>query len=394
MAKSVKPLIGIGALLLGGLVAAVPAGAQTPVPQCNGQDATIFFNGWTSDDVSEPTDEDFGSLVGLLGTDDDDVIVVGPPSNDLVSDFRSISVHGLAGDDSICFSGVTGETIGDLMIPVFGGAGNDTIFNFPDTTILRQNFIWGEDGDDIIHGSNGDDLLIGGPGDDQIFGYQGTNLIAGEAGDDTIRGGSGLDLIAGGDGDDTIFGAQDGDLLYGGLGKDTIFGGSGNDIIASNDDFIGYAESEFEGTPPGTFGPETPSFGQDTAGGRMFGGVGNDIIIGSNRWDRMQGGAGDDLLLGMEGRDWIRGGTGNDIILGGGGIDNINGNQGNDEIVLQGADIGKGGFGIDTCTTGLAGTANPTIRSCERSADVDLQWPAVAERINETHGTFGDIAIG
>ena len=240
--------------------------------------------------------------------------------------------------------------------------------------------------------------MVGGPGDDQIFGYQGWNIISGDAGDDTIRGGSGFDLIAGGDGNDTIYGAQDDDLLYGGLGKDTIFGGAGDDIVASNDDFIGYVEADFEtgavaDGPPGTFGLETPSFSLDTAGSRMFGGTGDDLIIGSNRWDRMQGGAGDDLLLGLEGRDWIRGGAGNDIILGGANIDDINGNQGNDEIVLHGADIGQGGFGIDTCTTGLAGTANTALGSCENSANVDVQWPALADRINEQDWTFGDIAI-
>ena len=392
-ARSLKPLAGIGALLLGALAAAGPAGAQAPVPQCDGKDATIIKTEWTAEDQYTGTDFDTdfgfvnGGTTGILGTAADDVIVASnnPEMHTLI--------RGLEGNDTICLvqnsTGVTGSTT------VAGDDGDDVIFNMPDA-IFRVVTIVGGAGNDTIHGSNGGDLIEAGPGDDTIFGYQGQNIIYGQEGNDVIRGGRDLDIVAGGDGDDTIYGGQYTDILYGGLGKDTIFGGAGDDLVVSNDDFIGSHEYDFEfrpdaGPEPGRFNATTPSFSQDTAGGRMFGGIGNDIIIGSNRWDRMQGGAGDDLLLGMEGRDWMRGGTGNDIILGGGGIDDINGNQGNDEIILHSQDIGHGGFGLDTCTTGLAGTANPTLRSCENQADIDTQWPELAERINQSWEI--DIAI-
>ena len=84
--KSLKSLAGIGALVLGALAAAGPAGAQEPVPQCDGQDATIVFDDWTVDDLSEHTisdDEDFEpfTVEGLAGTNGDDVIVVGLPAD-------------------------------------------------------------------------------------------------------------------------------------------------------------------------------------------------------------------------------------------------------------------------------------------------------------------------
>ena len=407
--KSLKSLAGIGALVLGALAAAGPAGAQEPVPQCDGQDATIVFDDWNVDDLPEQTiqDEDHGEFIvrSLQGTNGDDVIVLGPQSDEDLS-YEATSydyaVLGLGGDDVICFSGVTPETIVRQTL-VLGGPGNDTIFSMPDA-FLPLTPIWGGEGDDILYGGTGTDVILGGPGDDQIFGYQGgrvgLNVLIGGAGNDIIRGGSDLDLIDGGGDDDTIYGAQDDDILYGGLGRDTIFGGAGDDTITSNDDFFGSTESGIlrssePATPqPASFGPLIPSFSQDIAGSRMFGGTGDDVIIGSDRWDRMQGGAGDDLLLGMEGRDWIRGGAGNDIILGGTNIDDVNGNQGNDEIILHGQDIGQGGFGIDTCTTGLAGTANPTLRSCENTADIDVQWPALVERITDSESVaFREFAI-
>ena len=375
-ARSLKPLAGIGALLLGTLAVAGPADAQAPVPQCDGKDATIVQVDWTPEDAS---------IGQVLGTPGDDVIVAS--GNEY---HGQIQVLGLGGNDTICLLRNGTESGGSVLVD--GGEGDDVIFNMPDA-LFRIVTIAGGPGNDTVHGSNGDDLIIGGPGDDTIFGYQGFNALAGEEGNDTIRGGSDQDLIAGGNGDDLIYGAQESDNLYGGLGKDTIFGGAGDDVVMSNDDFLGTHENGFQDLDlhPGQFAPLTPSFNEDTAGGRMFGGTGNDIIIGSNRWDRMQGGAGDDLLLGMEGRDWMRGGTGNDIILGGGGIDDINGNQGNDEIILHSQDTGHGGFGADTCTTGLAGTANPTLRPCENQADIDTQWPELAERINQSWEI--DIAI-
>ena len=87
----------------------------------------------------------------------------------------------------------------------------------------------------------------------------------------------------------------------------------------------------------------------DIAGARMFGGEGDDMLWGSDRWDRMQGGPGDDVLAGYEGRDYLRGGPGNDMIVGGTNIDDVNGNTGNDRVFIQGADLASGGHGNDSC---------------------------------------------
>ena len=166
-----------------------------------------------------------------------------------------------------------------------------------------------------------------------IVGTAGDDIITGTSGDDVIVSLQGDDSIFAGEGDDTICAGQGNDTVRGALGFDVIFGAQGDDLIfASNGD-------SDEGRT-------------DTAGGRIFGGAGDDEIHGNNRWDRMQGGAGDDLLRGYEGRDWMRGGADRDDISGGLGIDDLHGGNGADRIAIQGADTVRGGNGVDTCILG------------------------------------------
>ena len=162
--------------------------------------------------------------------------------------------------------------------------------------------------------------IVGTPGPDTLVGTDGPDVIAGLQGNDTIDGRGGDDFICGGIGDDTIDGGQ---------GFDVIFGAQGDDLLrAVSDNF----NERF-----------------DTAGSRMFGGAGDDILVGSSRWDRMQGGIGNDVLIGFEGRDWMRGGPGKDSLSGMGAIDDVNGGPGNDNITAERQDLTNGGLGFDTC---------------------------------------------
>jgi hypothetical protein len=122
-------------------------------------------------------------------------------------------------------------------------------------------------------------------------------LIAGVTGGVTVLGGDGNDTISGthlvgtsvamtiyGDaGDDQISGSELNDILFGGIGNDTIIGYDGRDGID--------------------------------------GGEGDDWI---------EGGAGDDLLLGQVGNDSILAGDGRDLVDGGTGSDSIRGGTGED----------------------------------------------------------------
>ena len=180
-----------------------------------------------------------------------------------------------------------------------------------------------------IVGSNGDDHLIGTPGPDVIAALEGNDRVVGLGGDDVLCGGKGDDVIYGGSGFDIIYGAQ---------GTDEIYGADG----------------------------AAPNERSDTAGGRYFGGAGDDSIYGTTRWDRMQGGIGNDLLIGYEARDWIRGGAGSDRLEGLGAIDDMNGGYGNDVLLVGEGDVVKGGPGKrDRCIR--SGGEPARVVSCERS---------------------------
>ncbi len=187
----------------------------------------------------------------------------------------------------------------------------------------------------VVHICNGvEATIVGTAGPDDLVGTPGPDVIAGLQGHDTIRGLGGDDIICGGRG---------ADFIYGGDGFDIIFGAQGNDVIhAANGD----SESERA----------------DVRGARIFGGAGNDWIVGSSRWDRIQGGPGQDLLYGNEGRDWIRGGPGEDLVNGGRGIDDLHGGNGWDKIKVYGSDVVRGGSGLDRCD--VIGGAPESVISC------------------------------
>jgi len=91
--------------------------------------------------------------------------------------------------------------------------------------------------------------IVGTPGDDVIFGTEGPDVIAVLQGNDFVDALGGDDIICGGQGDD---------VLYGGEGFDVIFGAQGNDIL----DAVYFNETN------------------DTAGSRMYGCQGDDLILG------------------------------------------------------------------------------------------------------------------
>lgn len=216
--------------------------------------------------------------------------------------------------------------------------------------------------------------IVGTTGNDTLVGTAGVDVIAGLQGNDVIRGLGGDDILCGGTGDDVIEGGQ---------GFDVIYGAQGNDLI------IGLAQRA-DGVVRRV----------DVAGGRYFGGAGNDRIEGTDRWDRMQGGLGNDVLIGERGRDWIRGGAGNDLLDGGPGIDDMNGRDGRDTLVGTSGDVLVGGAGRDRCSIGAS---VPTLlRSCgenyfEPLGDGSLGLVTVAPgdqvQIRSVNAISGDLAF-
>lgn len=90
-----------------------------------------------------------------------------------------------------------------------------------------------------------------------------------------------------------------------------------------------------------------------TAGSRLNGTDGDDVIIGTSGDDQIYGFDGDDIICARAGEDMIRGGNGNDEIFAGDDADQIFGEAHDDTIDGgSGDDIIKGGAGEDTIKGG------------------------------------------
>lgn len=125
-----------------------------------------------------------------------------------------------------------------------------------------------------------------------------------------------------------------------GTGDDVVYGGGGNDILLGQDG----ADALF-----GMGGNDTIDGGDglDRLYGlegddALVGGLGNDFLYGGNGDDQFYAGdghdylygeAGNDLLLGGAGNDWLDAGSGNDIAIGGLGKDTLNGVDGEDLLI-------------------------------------------------------------
>ncbi|MEA1998982.1 MAG: hypothetical protein U9N61_06635, partial [Euryarchaeota archaeon] len=80
----------------------------------------------------------------------------------------------------------------------------------------------------------------------------------------------------------------------------------------------------------------------------IYGGAGDDEMIGSEFCDAMFGGDGNDFMVGGDGDDDQNGGAGNDFMVGDDGDDDQNGGAGNDEQYGDdGDDVQDGGAGND-----------------------------------------------
>ncbi|MCA9177544.1 MAG: hypothetical protein KDB14_23825 [Planctomycetales bacterium] len=95
------------------------------------------------------------------------------------------------------------------------------------------------------------------------------------------------------DGDDhAILGKGEGlaipAIVYGGDGDDYLVGGAANDVL------MGGSGSDL-----------------------LIGRGGNDVLVGGDGDDRLHGGCGDDILIGGFGEDRLRGGQGRDLLIGG-----------------------------------------------------------------------------
>ncbi|MFP4125210.1 MAG: putative Ig domain-containing protein [Alphaproteobacteria bacterium] len=214
-----------------------------------------------------------------------------------------------------------------------------------------NDYISGGDGDDVIDGGAGDDTLHGDAGDDTIDGGPGHDNVYGDAGDDTLDGGDGSDLVHGGTGDDTLQGGDSADWgfdnLYGGFGADTYVVNHLSDVpdeswVTDNavDDFRVASSfiDDFTGTKP--YFTAADSFaqlpGDVAAGDHVHVSLGIENILVEGDWEAdIYGGGGDNLLVGNAGANTIKGFAGDDTLDGRGGTNRLEGGLGDDTYLID-----------------------------------------------------------
>ncbi|MBI4784560.1 MAG: hypothetical protein HY785_25085 [Oscillatoriophycideae cyanobacterium NC_groundwater_1537_Pr4_S-0.65um_50_18] len=267
-----------------------------------------------------------------------------------------------------------------------GGSGNDRQISG-----LGHDILYGYGGDDFLDSGTAFDYIDGGEGNDTLYGGEGDDTLMGYNDNDQLFGDSGIDYLAGGNGNDTISGGEDNDSLFGGIGNDTLVGDNGNDYLAGDNDNDYLYGGEGNDTLDGEYGNDTLVGGNsydianyigqfntfrtafNTDGSvQITGGEGTDLLYGIERisfgnggfynvytgdsfsnsitadpnvWSLLYGGAGNDTLIGSNYNDTLNGGNGNDFLNGGGGHDIVSGDLGSDTLVGGSGNDSINGYG-------------------------------------------------
>lgn len=221
-----------------------------------------------------------------------------------------------------------------------------------------------------VDGGTGNDVLSGG-------GTDFTKLLGGE-GNDLLHANNWGAELRGGPGDDLLYGGDDFDLLYGGGGHDQLYGGGGDDELTDGDrDGPGGVTAPEADTLDGGVGTDSLSYEQrtrpvsvHTEDNTNAGETGEHDSVRHIEW--IFGGAGDDRLVGDRGRNRLAGGRGNDTLAGHGGDDEFFGEAGNDRLI--------GGAGRDVF---IPGSGTNTL-VCGGGRDTVEPWRFASTRLSET----------
>jgi Ca2+-binding RTX toxin-like protein len=351
----------------------------------------------------------------IFATDSTDIID-GGGGNDWIFAFGGTDiVLGGKGDDFIW--------AGDDNDFIVGADGDDRIYSdyYLDEVIMIEGYRAGFVGADVVYGNGGDDYLMGGGQNDLLMGNAGDDFLGGDWGDDHLYGGAGNDRIwtgydedyaVGGSGDDSIHVISNrvSDRAFGNDGDDFLIhvrcrcpyrassflsGGPGDDVLNGFNLHGGDGDDDLRVRPRAGTAWASGNAGDDVisvsalprgSGATMFifGGPGNDRIIGNESTDVAFGGSGDDYILGYNAADYLDGGDGDDEIYGSWptpydrvSILNLTFRDDNDLVGGAGADIIDGGpSDNDACIT----DSLDTVSNCDTDAvifsyrDSLLRW--------------------
>lgn len=214
-----------------------------------------------------------------------------------------------------------------LPASIVGTTGDDRIVGTAGNDVIVAG-----GGDDYIVAGRGSDVVCAGAGADEVHGRRGGDVLHGELGKDQLFGGDDADDVVGGRGADLLAGGAEADALFGGLGLDVLRAGAGSDgpLIGGDDDDIidggtDGGTASFLFTSQGvivdlSLGTATGE-GQDVVSGaaNVIGSRFDDLIIGTDGYNRLEGEDGNDTVEGLGGDDLLVGGPGDDGLEGGDG---------------------------------------------------------------------------
>ncbi len=260
----------------------------------------------------------------LLGGDGADRLTAGAGDDLLLVD-NADTFDGGEGWDTLVFTDDANHDV-DLQARgverVFGGDGNDN-FHSAANVASRPLYLYGGGGDDVLTTGVAEDFLHGGAGNDTIhddFYANGRQYDGGER--DVLQFGYGITVV------DLVMQMSGNDLLVGIKAADaatTTDLSALTDVVRIKD----YANSKnkveelaFSDGVRVSLSDVISTF-RIVAGGadRLFGDVGNDMLLGGDGRDFLFGDDGDDVLYGGAGSDWMYGRQGDDVLYGGLGSD-------------------------------------------------------------------------
>ncbi|MEO1526149.1 MAG: PKD domain-containing protein, partial [Planctomycetota bacterium] len=217
-----------------------------------GPGGDLVFGGGGNDDLIGGLGDNFldgGAGVDFLFGGPGVDLIRGGNGNDELNGGLGIDLL-FGGDDDDTLRGDGGDEVGPNHLTfgqmLFGGAGNDTLLAYANSTdvTLESTFdgdrLDGGEGLDLVRGNLRREVLIGGGGKDILEGDRlgGPNYATrqGDApletgADDELFGGPGDDQIFAHGGDDTAWGGSGTDILQGHAGVDFLRGGTGIDLL-------------------------------------------------------------------------------------------------------------------------------------------------------------------